>query len=86
MKLQRKSNPYGHKNTAKRNASVLENYPDNSDISPRLENYSTSQKHNTSVGPRIFNVAEYFKSKGKGGAQQDFTEVNSEYKHYTNHS
>lgn len=42
------------------------------------------QKHSTSVGaskidregPRVFNVAEYFKNKSNG--RMDFTEVNSE--------
>lgn len=74
--------PYEQIYAGKRNASVFESY-DNADISPRLENLSNNQKHNTSVGnaregPRIFNVAEYFKSKGAKG--HDFTEVNSDFR------
>lgn len=83
--------PYAEQSyAARRNASVLETYPDNNEISPRLDHLSSNQKHNISVGParlerdgaRIFNMAEYFKSKGASG-QIDFTEVNSEFRHPT---
>ena len=71
---------------SKRNASVLQAHPENNEISPRIDNFYINQKHNTSVGaakrekegPRVFNVAEYFKNKGTG--QMDFTEVSSELK------
>lgn len=81
--------PYAERMYAgRRNASVQEAYPDDDEISPRLDHLSSNQKHNTSVGnarfekdgTRIFNVAEYFKSKGANG-QTDFTEVNSEFRH-----
>ena len=65
---------------------MLETYPDNNEGSPRIDNFPTNKKHNTSVGatklekdgPRIFNVAEYFKNKGAG--QIDFTEVSSDFR------